>query len=77
MKMRERLYKDDHPDLAQSYNAVAVSYTRLGNDQKAQGYYLKSMEMRERLYKDDHPDLAQSLSNVGASYTRLGMNQYI
>jgi hypothetical protein len=48
--MRERLYTDDRQDIAQSLCSLAVSYSRLGDDNKALEYNKKSFEMRERLY---------------------------
>ena len=30
--MRENLYSSNHPDIAQSLNDLAVSYSRLGDD---------------------------------------------
>jgi len=61
-EMRKKLYDSDHPDLAQSLNNLAVSYTRLGDYNKALEYELKTYEMRKKLYDIDHPDLAQSLN---------------
>jgi hypothetical protein len=71
-EMRSNLYKGDHPDLSQSLNSLGVSYTRLGDDNKANEFYLKCFKMRSNLYKGDHPDIAQSLNSLGVSYTRLG-----
>lgn len=33
--MREALYSGDHPEVAESLNRVAVSYTKLGDDKTA------------------------------------------
>ena len=72
LEMRQRLYNGDHPDVAQSLNSMAVSYTRVGDDHKAAEFYLKALEMRQRLYNGDHPDVAESLNSMAVSYTRLG-----
>ena len=32
LEMRENLYSSNHPDIAQSLNDLAVSYSRLGDD---------------------------------------------
>ena len=45
--MRKKLHDSDHPDLAQSLNNLAVSFTRLGDYNKALKYELKVYEMRK------------------------------
>ncbi|CAF1130986.1 unnamed protein product [Brachionus calyciflorus] len=72
--MRKRLLKDaDHPDIADSLNNLGEDYQGLGDDLKANDFYLQAFEMRKRLFKDaDHPDIADSLIILSASYSRLG-----
>ncbi len=70
--MRKKLYDSDHPDLAESLNRLAVSYSRLGDDNKELEFELKAYEMREKLYDSDHPDLAESFKILACSYSRLG-----
>ncbi len=65
--MRERLYSGDHSEIAESLNSLAVSYCRLGYENKALEYDKKSLEMRERLYTGDHSHIAQSLNSLAVS----------
>ena len=62
----------DHPELAQAYNNVGVTYGDLGSHSKALEYKLKALTIRERVLPPEHPDLAQSYNNVGSTYGDLG-----
>ncbi|RNA16739.1 tetratricopeptide repeat, partial [Brachionus plicatilis] len=55
---------------------LAVSYTRLADNQTALKYDLQAYEMRKRLYKDaDHSEIATSLNSLAVSHERLGDDQ--
>jgi tetratricopeptide (TPR) repeat protein len=76
--LKERLSKNSfkrsgfHLDIADSLYKIAVSYSKLGDEETAVEYYKKTLEMRKILNIVDHPDIAQSLYNIGVSYERLG-----
>jgi tetratricopeptide (TPR) repeat protein len=68
------LYKNEHPELAESLNNIGVTYGNLNDNEKSLEYHLKAYEMRARLQKSEQLDLAQSLYNIG--FTHKNMNQH-
>ena len=70
--MREKLYSGNHPDIAESLNSLAISYSRLGDERMAYEYFNKALKMRAFLFASGHPDLEESIENVAASFKRLG-----
>ena len=62
-----RLYGDsDHPDVSKSYHNLGAVYDSLGQYEKAEKFYTKSLEMMLRLYGDsDHPDVSGVVSQSG------------
>ena len=71
--IREKiLKKEDNPYLAKSYNSIGLSYCRLGDNENAYKFFLKSLEMRQRLYKGDHHEIAMSYNNIGLAVSQMG-----
>ncbi|NEO45275.1 MAG: tetratricopeptide repeat protein [Moorea sp. SIO4A3] len=68
---RNRLGQN-HPDVAESLNKLAVIYWYLGRYDEAEPLYKQALEMRTQLLGDDHTDVATSLNNLGLLYWYLG-----
>jgi tetratricopeptide (TPR) repeat protein len=73
--MRRRIF-DSNPSsdlkLAKSYDNMGNMYQKLYEYDKAQIYYMKSLEIREKFYKNlPHADLAVSYSNVANAYSKM------
>src|SRR5947199_193149 len=64
LEIRRRLFSDDHPSTAQSYNNLAGNLDSQGKYAAAQPLLEKALEIRRRLLTDDHPSTAQSYNNV-------------
>jgi CHAT domain-containing protein len=62
----------NHPDIAMSFNNLGNLYKSLGDYEKAEKYYLQSLEIRQKIYSEDHPDIATSFNNLGLLYSDLG-----
>ena len=73
--MRQVLFPEGHPDVAESLDNMGVVYGLLGKHQMALKYKLLALEARMELYKGANPKLADSLNNVGVSYDHLGNQQ--
>lgn len=73
--IREKLLPDDHPDLAQSYNNLAVTYGSLGKHRKRLECNEKALSIREKVLPSDHPYLAGSYNNLAETYRTLGEYQ--
>ncbi|MDC0105867.1 tetratricopeptide repeat protein, partial [Bacteroidia bacterium] len=46
----------NHPDIPMSFNNLGVLYSDLRDYEKAEKYYLQSLEIRQKIYSEDHPD---------------------
>ena len=68
---RERLGQE-HPDVANSLNNLALLYYSQGKYESAQPLYQQALEMRKRLLGQEHPDVAQSLNNLAGLYDSQG-----
>src|SRR3989339_166140 len=72
LKICRTIFKDDHPDLANSINNMAYFYNGRGNYKEAEPLYKEALEMRRRIYKSDHPALAGSINNMAYFYDGRG-----
>ena len=63
----------DSPDVAASYNNIAIIYKNQGKYEEALEMYTKSLDIKTRIYGgDNHPDVATSYNNIGNVYNRQG-----
>jgi tetratricopeptide (TPR) repeat protein len=72
LAMWQRIYKEDHPEVATSLNNLARCLDALDRSDEALPKHEAALTMRQRIYKEDHPDVAQSLNNVG--FCLLGLS---
>ncbi|WP_322746374.1 tetratricopeptide repeat protein [Nostoc sp. LEGE 12450] len=59
---------EEHPNVATSYNNLALLYYSQGRYSKAEPLYLKALELRQRLLGEEHPDVATSYNNLAVLY---------
>lgn len=71
LKMRRRLFKEDHVELATSLNNKGVILGKLNRHEKSLKYYLLGLEMKKRLFGPEHSEVATSLSNAGEACLEL------
>ena len=71
----ERTLGLEHPDTLSSLNNLAVTYSNLGNHQKALVLKEKVYDLRRKLLGDSHPDTLLSLHNLFVTYYNLGDHQ--
>ncbi|WP_414590159.1 tetratricopeptide repeat protein, partial [Scytonema sp. PCC 10023] len=72
LEMRKRLLGEQHPDVAQSLNALAALYQNQGRYTQAEPLFRQALEMRKRLLGQQHPDVATSLNDLAALYQKQG-----
>ena len=70
--MNKRFLGEQHPDLAQSLNNLALLYSRQGRYSEAEPLYKQALSMRKRLLGEQHPKVATDLNNLAALYSRQG-----
>eukprot|EP00004_Rigifila_ramosa_P000388 TRINITY_DN10423_c0_g1_i1.p2 TRINITY_DN10423_c0_g1~~TRINITY_DN10423_c0_g1_i1.p2 ORF type:complete len:335 (-),score=67.75 TRINITY_DN10423_c0_g1_i1:96-1100(-) len=64
LELRKELYGDDHPDVAQSINDLAIIYMKQGNLRLAEEEHRKALSIRQRRLGKDHVVVTISLSNL-------------
>jgi tetratricopeptide (TPR) repeat protein len=67
-----KLFGENHADVAEIYNSIAVSYSNLDDHKQSLEYYQKSLAIRLKLFSENHADVALSYHNIGVSYSNLG-----
>ncbi|WP_256379269.1 tetratricopeptide repeat protein [Brasilonema sennae] len=63
---------EEHPDVAASYNNLALLYYFQGRYTNAEPLYIKALELRQRLLGEEHPDVANSYNNLAELYRSQG-----
>ncbi|MBW4508197.1 MAG: tetratricopeptide repeat protein [Scytonematopsis contorta HA4267-MV1] len=64
---QERL-GEQHPDVANSLNNLALLYTSQGHYSEAETLYIKALDARKHLVGEQHLDVATSLNNLALLY---------
>ncbi|MEN8447018.1 MAG: toll/interleukin-1 receptor domain-containing protein, partial [Cyanobacteria bacterium J06555_13] len=72
LAMYKRLLGDEHPDVANSLNNLALLYDNQGRYSDAEPLYIDALAMYKRLLGDEHPDVALSLNNLAVLYDNQG-----
>jgi len=68
LKVAEKTFGADHPNLATSLNNLALMYQAQGQYAAAEPLYQRALAIREKALRKDHPDVAISLNNLGTLY---------
>ncbi len=72
LSIREEIYGKEHPEVAESYNNLAVLYQHQGDYQNAEKYLLKTIEINESSLSKKSNDLVYNLQNLGILYRDWG-----
>ena len=72
LKIREEILPKNHPDLAVSYNSVAVIQYKKGEYRKALPNFIKALEIRKIVFGEQNADITASLMNIGVLYQSIG-----
>ena len=63
------MFGSDHPDVAASYNNIAIIYKNQGKYEESLELYTKSPDINTRIHGGhNHPDVASSFNNIGIVY---------
>ena len=71
-KIREKIFHEDHPDIATSFNNIGSAYYSLGDYSKTLEYNQKSQQILEKIFQEDHPSMALVYNNIGMACVSLG-----
>ena len=72
VELSERLYGENHLDIAASYRMIGLVYDYKGDYDKALEHYFKSLAIREKVLGVEHSSTAQSYNNIGSVYDDKG-----
>ncbi|MGI2909795.1 tetratricopeptide repeat protein, partial [Tolypothrix sp. VBCCA 56010] len=60
LQLTQRLLGEEHPDVAMSYNNLALLYESQGRYSEAEPLYQKALQLYQRLLGEEHPHVAMS-----------------
>ena len=66
LRVAEKTFGSDHPNVATSLNNLAMLYTAQGRYAKAEPLYKRALAIYEKTLGPDHPHVAAALSVLGA-----------
>jgi CHAT domain-containing protein/Tfp pilus assembly protein PilF len=72
LEIREKTLGSEHPNVAASFNSLAILYDDKGDYAKAEPLYQRALDMREKTLGPEHPSVADSLNDLGLLYERTG-----
>jgi tetratricopeptide (TPR) repeat protein/DNA-binding XRE family transcriptional regulator len=72
LALREQILGPDHPDVAQTLDALALLSQSQGQYTEALPLFQRSLAIREQTLGQDHPDVAVALNNLAHLYRYQG-----
>ena len=72
LAIREEIFGSEHPDVANSLNALAILASKQGDYERAERFYRQAINIREKTLGPQHSATAESLNNLGVLYRTLG-----
>jgi len=70
LNIREQVLDKNHPDLAQSYNNIAMIYKAVKDYEPAETYGEKAVAILQRLFPNGHPNLETAKRNLEGIWKR-------
>jgi len=68
----QKVYGEEHPDVAESYNKLCAVYTDQAKYEKALKYNQKALAIWLNVYGEDHSTIAKSYTSMGIIYEKIG-----
>ena len=72
LMIRKKIFCEDHADVGESYNDLALVCSSLGEYNRAKELLEKALTIREKVFGKDHADVATSYNNLASVYNSLG-----
>jgi CHAT domain-containing protein/Tfp pilus assembly protein PilF len=67
----EKLFHDEHPEIAMNYNNVGAIHYVAGDFARAAQYFVRTANIMEKNYGRNHQNVAAAYNNAGTSYFQL------
>ena len=74
LMIRKKIFCEDHADVGESYNDLALVCSSLGEYNQAKELHVKAMTIRKKIFGEDHADVATSYNDLAIVYNNLGEN---
>jgi len=68
-----KTYRELHPDVSRSFNALGAALRAQGNFKQAIEYHQKALEIRMKIYGELHEEVAESYYEIANSYLIQGL----
>lgn len=68
----QKIYKEEHPDIATIYNHLADIFHDLGDYEKSLPYYEKALQIREKVLGEEHLHTSSSYYSLATFYSSIG-----
>eukprot|EP00971_Amphidinium_carterae_P319057 6341960-Amphidinium_carterae.1 len=65
LRIKERHFGPEHPEVATTLNALGSAYGKLGDALKQRDYLERALRIKESHFGPDHPEVASTLNNLG------------
>ncbi len=72
LAIRDRIYGDNHLDVAQSLNSIGTVLNKMGKPEEALVHLQKGLEIRLKLLGNEHLHVAASYHNLRSVYYSQG-----
>ena len=70
--IRQKIFGEDHTDVASSNNNLATVYQSLGEYNQAKEFNEKALVIWKKIHGEDHADVATSYNNLASAHSSLG-----
>ena len=74
LMIRKKIFCEDHADVGESYNDLALVCSSLGKYNQAKELHVKALTIRKKIFGEDHADVATSYNDLAIVYNSLGEN---
>ena len=72
LALRKQVFGSEHPDVAESFNALALLARFEGDYGQAERFHQQALTIREKMLGVNHPTTARSINNLGVLYRTQG-----
>ncbi|MCF4968039.1 tetratricopeptide repeat protein [Nostoc sp. CMAA1605] len=72
LKITKQRFGEEHPNVAQSLNNLALLYHSQGKYSEAEPLFIQALALSRKLLGEEHPNVAQSLNNLAELYRSQG-----
>ena len=69
LKIREKIFGEEHHDVSKVINNLAVHYAKQGRYDEAEILFVKALEISKKILGEEHPDICNAMNNLAIIYS--------